>query len=156
MIEFAQPAGDATCPRCGCLLWITDTAGEQEIFAFHKFSISERSIVSKAQAIEAILDKLVGAEALHERHRHEVLAAILKREELGSTGIGHGLAIPHAQHPGVGNLLGAVARFSAGVNFDSLDGQPVNLVCLLVSPEGRPGGYMGVLEALSRRLREAG
>jgi mannitol/fructose-specific phosphotransferase system IIA component (Ntr-type) len=118
--------------------------------------MADRSIRTKGQAIGAILNRLVKAGALEKEHRNGVLAAILKRDELGSTGIGRGVAIAHAKFPGVGRVVGAIASFQAGVEFDSLDGKPVQLVCLLVSPAGRPGEHLRVLEAVARRLREAG
>ena len=81
--------------------------------------------------------------------RPEVLAAILKREELASTGIGGGVAVPHARHPGVAAAVGAIAHFKSGVDFESLDGEPVNVICLLVSPADRPDEYLQLLAAAS-------
>lgn len=115
--------------------------------------MSDQSIRTKAQAITAIVDRLVEDRALEKEHRQEVLAAILKREQLGSTGIGRGVAIPHTKHPGVGSVLGVVASFPAGVEFDSVDGEPVHLVCLLVCPTSRVGDHLRVLEAVARQLR---
>jgi len=155
VIEPSHPAGDAPCPHCGCLLWFSDIPGPEGIYAFYKLLISDCSIRTKGQAITAILDRLVEVGALEAEYRQEVLAAILKREELGSTAIGRGVAIPNATYPGVGGIIGALASFPAGVEFDRLDGEPVDLVCLLVSPTDRPGEHLRVLEAVARRLREA-
>ncbi|MGE3804722.1 MAG: PTS sugar transporter subunit IIA [Gemmataceae bacterium] len=77
------------------------------------------------------------------------LEALLEREELGSTGIGRGLAIPHADFP-LERPLAALATFPAGVDFASLDGESVHLVCLLV------GHNPGTLEILARKLRDLG
>jgi len=76
-----------------------------------------------------------------------VLAEILKREQLGSTAIGGGVAVPHCKSPYVDHPISALAIFSAGVDFDSLDGEPVRRVFLLVSPQDRPGDHMRLLEA---------
>jgi mannitol/fructose-specific phosphotransferase system IIA component (Ntr-type) len=85
-------------------------------------------------------------------HREGILAAILKREELGSTGIGRGVAIPHAKHPCVANVVGAVAEFPGGVDFGSIDDQLVHLVCLLLAPADSTGVHLRILEEVTREL----
>ncbi len=82
-----------------------------------------------------------------------IVEAILKREELGSTGIGRGVAVPHTKHPSVSKLVGTVAVSHEGVDFDALDGEPVHLLFLLVSPPDRPGDHLRALENVSRQLR---
>jgi PTS system fructose-specific IIA component/PTS system nitrogen regulatory IIA component len=83
-----------------------------------------------------------------------IVKAILRREQLGSTGIGRGVAIPHAKHESVGKLIGTVALAPEGIPFDSLDNEPVFiLVMLLYAPE-RPGEHLRALEAVSRLLRD--
>ena len=86
----------------------------------------------------------------------DIVKAILKRELLGSTGIGRGVAIPHTKHTSVDRLIGTVALSKAGVNFDSLDGEPVYVFFLLVSPQDRPGDHLRALENVSRCLRDDG
>jgi PTS system fructose-specific IIA component/PTS system nitrogen regulatory IIA component len=134
------------------LLWFTDAPEPPQIYAFQKFLFSDRSIRTKEQAIAAILDRLVEVGSLEAAHRQGLFAAILKREELGSTAIGNGVAIPHAKHSSVGSTLGAIANFPSGVDFESLDGHPVRLVCLLVSSIDRPGEHLRLLETVSRKL----
>ncbi len=85
-----------------------------------------------------------------------IVKAIMKREELGSTGIGRGVAVPHTKHPSVDRLVGTVAVSKAGVDFDSLDGEKVQLFFLLVSPPDRPGDHLRALENISRQLRDEG
>ena len=77
----------------------------------------------------------------------------MKREELGSTGIGRGVAVPHTKHPSVNRLVGTVAVSPEGVDFDSLDGEKVQLFFLLISPPDRPGDHLRALENISRQLR---
>ena len=84
----------------------------------------------------------------------DVVKAILKREELGSTGIGRGVAVPHTKHPAVDKLVGTVAISEEGVDFDSLDGEKVHLLFLLISPPDRPGDHLRALENISRQLRD--
>ena len=82
-----------------------------------------------------------------------IVGAILKREELGSTGIGRGVAVPHTKHPSVDKLIGTVAISREGVDFSSLDGEQVQLFFLLISPPDRPGDHLRALENISRQLR---
>ena len=83
-----------------------------------------------------------------------IVAAIMKREELGSTGIGRGVAVPHTKHASVERLVGTVGVSSEGVDFNSLDGDKVHLLFLLVSPPDRPGDHLRALENISRQLRD--
>jgi PTS system fructose-specific IIA component/PTS system nitrogen regulatory IIA component len=83
-----------------------------------------------------------------------IVKAIMKREELGSTGIGRGVAVPHTKHPSVDRLVGTVAVSRQGVDFESLDGEKVQLFFLLVSPPDRPGDHLRALENISRQLRD--
>lgn len=84
----------------------------------------------------------------------DVVKAILKRELLSSTGIGDGVAIPHAKHPGVTRLIGAVAVAPKGVSFDSVDNDPVYVLVMLVSPQERPSEHLRALEGVSRCLKD--
>lgn len=69
--------------------------------------------------------------------------AILRREQLGSTGVGGGLAVPHLRHPPVARVLGVLAVCRPPVDFDALDGEPVDIVALVLSPQDRPGLHLG-------------
>ena len=80
-----------------------------------------------------------------------VTTALLDRERVMSTGIGGGVAIPHAQNPGVRELAVSFARVGQDLPFDSLDGKPVRLVFMIVGPEER-GGFIRILARISRLL----
>jgi PTS system nitrogen regulatory IIA component len=84
----------------------------------------------------------------------DVVKAILKREMLSSTGIGDGVAIPHAKHGSVDRLVGAVAVSPAGVPFDSVDNDPVFVLVMLISPQERPSEHLRALEGVSRCLKD--
>lgn len=114
----------------------------------------ELSADSKEGAIGAMVDSLVKAKAVAAAERDNIVAAIMKREELGSTGIGRGIAVPHAKHASVEKLVGTVAVSNEGVDFNSLDGEQVHLLFLLVSPPDRPGDHLRALENISRQLRD--
>ena len=92
-------------------------------------------------------------EALAAADQEGIIAAILKREELGSTGIGKGVAVPHTKHPSVDKLVATIALSKTGVEFASLDGDKVHILFLLVSPPDRPGDHLRALENISRHLR---
>ena len=84
----------------------------------------------------------------------DIVRAIMKREELGSTGIGRGIAVPHTKHASVDRLVGTVGVSGDGIDFNSLDGEKVQLLFLLVSPPDRPGDHLRALENISRQLRD--
>jgi nitrogen PTS system EIIA component len=86
----------------------------------------------------------------------QVFETLLQRERLGSTGIGDGIAIPHGKIPGLERLVGFVARLDRPVDFDALDGQPVEIVFLLLAPEGAGADHLKALARAARVLREPG
>lgn len=108
---------------------------------------------SKEDAIRAMVASLKAAGSISAADEEGIIAAILKREELGSTGIGRGVAVPHTKHPSVDKLISAVALCKEGIDFESLDGEPVFIMFLLVSPPDRPGDHLRGLENISRHLR---
>ncbi len=87
-------------------------------------------------------------------NQEDVIRNILRREQLGSTGIGRNVAIPHAKHASVDRLIGTLAISRNGIPFDSLDGLPVNVLVMLISPQDRPGDHLRALEFVSRSLRD--
>lgn len=109
---------------------------------------------NKPAAIEELVESLVQAQAIPMADRDSIVKAILKREELGSTGIGRGVAVPHTKHPSVDRLVGTVGVCSNGIDFNSLDGEKVQLFFLLISPPDRPGDHLRALENISRQLRD--
>lgn len=109
---------------------------------------------SKEGVIREMARALVDAGKIAAADEESIIKAILKREDLGSTGIGRGVAVPHTKHPGVSRLVGTVAVSQDGIGFESLDGEPVQLFFLLVSPPDRPGDHLRALESISRQLRD--
>lgn len=108
----------------------------------------------KEGVIREMTQALLEAGRIAGGEHESIVKAILKREELGSTGIGRGVAVPHTKHPSVDRLVGTVAVSAAGVDFHSLDGEKVELLFLLVSPPDRPGDHLRALENISRQLRD--
>jgi PTS system fructose-specific IIA component/PTS system nitrogen regulatory IIA component len=111
---------------------------------------AELSAEDKEGVIREMVQSLVDAGGLEAKE----FEAILKREELGSTGIGRGVAVPHTKHASVDKLVGTVAVSGEGVDFDSLDGEKAHLFFLLISPPDRPGDHLRALEKISRQLRD--
>jgi PTS system nitrogen regulatory IIA component len=84
-----------------------------------------------------------------------ILAALLSREALGSTGLGKGFALPHARLEGLKQFVGLFARLARPIDYDAIDGSPVDLVfLLLMPPEAAGNGNVGALAAVSRRFRD--
>ncbi len=108
----------------------------------------------KPGVIRELVEALAASGALQGADPENIIAAIMKREELGSTGIGRGVAVPHTKHPTVDHLVGTVGVSHDGVDFQSLDGENVHLFFLLVSPPDRPGDHLRALENISRQLRD--
>lgn len=85
----------------------------------------------------------------------QVLQALLTREQLGSTGVGEGVAIPHAKIPGLSMLMASFGRVPQGVSFDAIDYQPVKLIFMLLVPENSAGVHLKALARISRLLKNA-
>lgn len=109
---------------------------------------------SKEAVIRELVQSLLDAGEINADEQEDIIAAIMKREDLGSTGIGRGVAVPHTKHPSVDKLVGTVGISLDGVDFNSLDGEKVQLFFLLVSPPDRPGDHLRALENISRQLRD--
>ena len=84
----------------------------------------------------------------------EIYDAVLQRERLGSTGVGRGIAIPHGKLAGKRRIFGVFARLERPVDFDALDGEPVDLVFLLVAPESAGADHLKALAKIARLFRE--
>ena len=111
--------------------------------------------VNKDAAIQALVGRLVDTGAVPAVQRDDVLAAVLKREAASPTAVGSGIAIPHAKHHAVRQVVAAVAFCPDGIPFDGLDGLAVHLIILLVSPEDDHAAHLGALRLLSQQLLAA-
>lgn len=108
----------------------------------------------KEEAIREIVASLCQAGRLKVADQESVSRAILNREQLGSTGIGQGVAVPHTRHPTVDRLVATVALSRGGVEFAALDNEPVYILFLLISPPNQPGDHLRALENISRHLKD--
>ena len=108
-------------------------------------------VTSQKQALQE-LAKL--AADITQIDRQQIFDLLLERERLGSTGVGHGVAIPHARLAELDRHYGIFARLSEGVEFDSVDGEPVDLIFLLLAPENAGADHLKALALISRRMRD--
>jgi len=106
----------------------------------------------KEGVVREMVDLLVKAEDI--KNKEDLVKALLARESLGSTGIGQGIGIPHAKSQSVKNLVAAFALSQKGINFDSLDGEPVYIFFLLIAPEESAGPHLKALARISRMLKD--
>jgi nitrogen PTS system EIIA component len=88
------------------------------------------------------------------RSERDILEILQQREKLGSTGVGNGIAIPHGKLPKLDRLFGLFARLDRPIDFESLDGQPVDLVFLLLAPEAAGADHLKALARIARLLRD--
>jgi nitrogen PTS system EIIA component len=105
----------------------------------------------KKQAIQELAARAAKLTGQNERLIFETL---MQREKLGSTGVGSGIAIPHGKLPKLERLFGLFARLDRGIDFESLDGQPVDLIFLLLAPEGAGADHLKALARVARLLRD--
>lgn len=105
---------------------------------------------SKKHLLQEIAARAAELTGLHER---TIFDALLERERLGSTGSGKGIAIPHARLPGLDRLVAVFARLEQPVDFDAVDGQPVDLVFTLLAPTGAGADHLKALSNIARLLR---
>jgi nitrogen PTS system EIIA component len=119
--------------------------------------ITPRSVVAqlratnKKQALQELAKRAAALTGIQERTIYDVL---IERERLGSTGIGMGIGIPHGRLPGLDTLCGIFARLDRPVPFDAIDDQPVDLIFLLLAPEGAGADHLKALARVSRLLRD--
>jgi nitrogen PTS system EIIA component len=108
-------------------------------------------VKGKKRALQEIAVKAAALTGQSDRAIFEIL---LQREKLGSTGVGNGVAIPHGKLPKLGKVFGLFARLERPVDFEALDGQPVDLVFLLLAPEGAGADHLKALARVARLLRD--
>ncbi|HNQ50786.1 MAG TPA: PTS sugar transporter subunit IIA [Candidatus Omnitrophota bacterium] len=108
----------------------------------------------KDDIIRELVDLLISAGELDRSARNKVIDALMERESLGSTAIGQGIAIPHAKTDSVSKLVGAFALSKKGVDFDSLDGEPVYIFFMLLAAQDSAGPHLKALARISRLFKD--
>ena len=116
-----------------------------------KAVIPALKVNNKKQAIQELAARAAELTGQGER---EILEILQQREKLGSTGIGNGIAIPHGKLPKLERLFGLFARLDRPIDFEALDGQPVDLIFLLLAPEPAGADHLKALARVARLLRD--
>src|ERR1700726_2552683 len=119
--------------------------------------ITPNSVIAglKVNSKKQLLQELAARAAeLSGQSERTILETLQQREKLGSTGVGNGIAIPHGKLPKLNKLFGLFARLERSVDFEALDGQPVDLVFLLLAPEAAGADHLKALARVARLLRD--
>ncbi|MDP8289805.1 MAG: PTS sugar transporter subunit IIA [Candidatus Susulua stagnicola] len=109
---------------------------------------------NKKNTILSIIDHLIDKKRITKKDKKEISRAIFQREEMGSTAIGNHIAFPHARTNVVKDIVICVGIFKEGIDFDSLDQEPVHIVALLLSNQKESGLHLKMLAFLARMLRD--
>jgi mannitol/fructose-specific phosphotransferase system IIA component (Ntr-type) len=117
--------------------------------------LTDLRATNRWEAIDELIENLVGTGKISAQHREAITAVVKKRETSMSTGIGFGIGIPHASTDLVNEVVGALGRSLKGVNFDALDNQPVNLVMLFLVPQGQFQKHLHTLANIAKLLHKA-
>jgi len=115
--------------------------------------IEQILLASSACSKRALITEMAGL--LPAMDPDQVLELIMAREHLGSTGIGHGVAIPHSRMPDLPEPVIAMARHPEGIDFDAIDGKPVYIVVMLLVPDDEEGQHLELLAKLARLLQHS-
>ncbi len=115
--------------------------------------VANLRVTSKKQALQELSKRAAEVTGLPERTIFEVL---IQRERLGTTGVGHGIGIPHGKLAELNRLHGLFARLENAIEFDAIDDQPVDLICVLLAPETAGADHLKALARISRLLRDQG
>lgn len=113
--------------------------------------VANLRVTSKKQALQELAKRAAVVTGHPERTIFEVL---IERERLGTTGVGHGIAIPHGKLAGLERLYALFARLETPIDFDAIDEQPVDLICVLLAPETAGADHLKALARVSRLLRD--
>jgi len=116
--------------------------------------IGSMEATEKRQALRELVEALVKVRAVRKQDVSAIVSALMKRENLGSTGIGRGVALPHARFEGVKTLVGALGCSEAGIEFNALDGQPVHVMFLMLSSPADSAKHLQALERVARLLKD--
>jgi PTS system nitrogen regulatory IIA component len=112
--------------------------------------IASLRVNGKKQALQELSDRAAAVSGLRAR---EIFDAILQRERLGPTGVGDGIAIPHGKLAKCERIFGVFARLERAIDFEALDGLPVDLIFLLIAPEAAGADHLKALAMIARALR---
>jgi mannitol/fructose-specific phosphotransferase system IIA component (Ntr-type) len=123
-------------------------------FVCFEVTIPELQARDRDGVIKELVSALDGAGRLGRGNREEIIKAVVKREKEASTGMGKGVAVPHVKHSAVKDVVAVVGQSGAGIDFSSLDKQPVYTIILLISPLDNPDKHLQAMEKVFRHLQQ--
>jgi mannitol/fructose-specific phosphotransferase system IIA component (Ntr-type) len=123
-------------------------------FVCFEATIPELQARDRDGVIAELVSALEKAGRLKKGSRDDIIKAMIKRENEASTGMGKGIALPHVKHSGVKDIVAAIGKSSAGIDFSALDKQPVYSVILLISPADNPDKHLQAMENIFKRLQQ--
>jgi len=153
---LAEPPDDvrSKCPQCGNLLQLMQVLYDGPLpFVVRSAVTSSLQAATATAAIEELGAALETAGGIAPENTASVIESVKRREAMGTTGIGAGVAIPHAVHRTVRRVTAAIGYSHNGVEFASLDGKPVHVVILLIAPVDDPDAKVIALDRISRRIQ---
>ncbi len=116
--------------------------------------VADLKASDKNEALRELVTSLAAAGAIANDDVDDVVAALIKREQNGSTGFGKGVAVPHVKHAAVKKMSGTVGRSASGIDFAALDHQPVYSIVLLLSPENQPQQHLQAMNIVFSNLQK--
>lgn len=116
--------------------------------------IPQLRATNRDEALRELVESLAAAGAIDGASVDDVVSALIKREQNGSTGFGKGVAVPHVKHPKVSKMVGTIGRSETGIDFASLDHQPVYSIVLLISPEAQPQQHLQAMNIVFQNLQK--
>jgi mannitol/fructose-specific phosphotransferase system IIA component (Ntr-type) len=122
-------------------------------FVCFKAIIPELKAKDRDGTIAELVTALDKAGRLGKDNSQDIIKAVIKREKEASTGMGKGVALPHVKHAAVKDVVAAVGQSSVGIDFSSLDKQPVYSVILLISPVDNPDRHLQAMEGIFQHLQ---
>ncbi|MDP2939212.1 MAG: PTS sugar transporter subunit IIA [Candidatus Omnitrophota bacterium] len=125
-----------------------------EDFLCKKAVTANLEATTKEEVIKELIDLLVNAGEVEKREKNKLIEILMAREALGSTAIGQGVGIPHGKCECIKKLIAGFGLSQKGVNFDSLDGEPVYIFFLLIAPQDSAGPHLKALARISRLLKD--
>jgi mannitol/fructose-specific phosphotransferase system IIA component (Ntr-type) len=123
-------------------------------FIVHDAIVADLHAVDRDAALRELVESLASAGAIDAGAVDDIVAALIKREQNGSTGFGKGVAVPHTKHPKVDRMVGTIGRSSHGLDFAALDHQPVYCIVLLLSPENQPQQHLQAMNIVFSNLQK--
>jgi mannitol/fructose-specific phosphotransferase system IIA component (Ntr-type)/predicted RNA-binding Zn-ribbon protein involved in translation (DUF1610 family) len=147
----AAPEHD--CPVCGDLRRFVQSRQRQDLpFLVADAVECDASASDKASALGTAVSRLVKSGVIEATAAPSILADLLKREQLASTGVGRSIAIPHIRHPAVDRVIGTIVRLRQGLAYECIDGESVRVLFVVISPAAEPAAHLRAVSAIARAL----